>query len=86
MRPKNNIFIVAAILIIIAASPPYAAGQTDVSFDIPTPPNTKLLDTRELSLGGPQIQMTIYESNEAASIIIFYYRNFFIQQRFQFFK
>lgn len=83
MCPKNNIFISTAILIIIAAFSPCAAAQTDLSFDIPAPRNTRLLDTSELNLGGPQIYVTIYESDEAASAVIYYYRNFFTQEGFQ---
>ncbi len=84
MRPKKNVFIVAVMLIIIAASSAYAAKQIDTSFDVPPPPNTRLLDTQELDwVVGEQMYITTYESAEAASAVIFYYRNFFAQQRFQ---
>lgn len=83
MRPKNNIFIILTILIIIVSFYPYAGAQSDLSFKIPAPRNAKLTDTRELNLGGPRVHVTIYETNEAASMVVYYYRNFFALQGFQ---
>ena len=83
MRVKNNLFIAGAIFIIVSAFYPYAAAQTDVSFDIPAPGNSNLLETKELDVVGLPIYLTIYESAEALSAVVYYYRNFFSREGFQ---
>jgi hypothetical protein len=60
-----------------------AYAENDLSFNVPVPPNTSLLYTKELRMMGRQIMTNVYATNEDADGACDYYRNFFHQQDFQ---
>jgi len=50
--------------------------------DIPPPPKSKLLDTKEMTLGGRKLQGTSYLSEENEYVLAHYYQEFFRRQGF----
>lgn len=83
MRYKSNIFIWLAVSIIVLAFCFSACAENDLTFDVPAPPHSKFLDSKEFRMAGRQIYALLYGSDESAETIGEYYRNFFQKQDFQ---
>lgn len=60
-----------------------AGAETGLTFDVPAPPHSKLLDTKELRMANRQINTVLYGSDEDISTVSDYYRDFFQEQEFQ---
>jgi hypothetical protein len=83
MYSKSNIFTGAIVFIIVLAVAVSAGAKTDLTFDVPAPPQGKLLDTKELRIGNRQVEMVLYGSAASSDTIAEYYAGFFQQHDFQ---
>ncbi len=83
MHNKSNIFTGAIVFVIALAFCFSACAENDLNFDVPAPPQSKFLDSKELRMGGRQIYTSLYGSDENAETVCGYYRNFFQQHEFQ---
>jgi len=79
MSYKRSFFTLAAILAVCLFFS-FACAENDLSFNVPIPANSKLLDTKELQMGSRQIDTALYSSQESAAAVVAYYLDFFTQQ------
>ena len=81
MRCKLScIFGVGILVICLFFSFVYA--ENDLSFNVPVPANSKLLDSKQLQMGLRQIDTALYSSQETVAGVVEYYTDFFSQQGF----
>jgi len=59
------------------------AEENSLNFNIPAPPHSSLLDTKELRIANHKVDNVLYGSTESPDTVAVYYRNFFQQQGFQ---
>ena len=74
---------VFGLILIVCLLAPCVFANNDLNFDLPMPANTRLLDTKELALGGRQINTTLFSSQEKASSLIDFYTDFFTARDFE---
>lgn len=77
---KNQILILTALSLFFVS---LVSAETDLSFTVPGPPQSKPLGSQPLRIGGREILASAFESQEEKSHIVDYYQDFFKEQDFK---